>query len=91
MPDAAVMFSPTSHPGMIAGPGASNVLIGGLPAAVVGDEHICAFPVPPGHPPNVIAEGSEVVKFGGKPAARVGDLCACGAQIEAGIPTVDIG
>jgi uncharacterized Zn-binding protein involved in type VI secretion len=91
MPNAAVRFSPTSHPGMIAGPGSPTVKIGGLPAAVVGDEHICGFPVPPGHPPNMIAEGSAKVKFGGKPAARVGDLCACGAQIEAGIPNVNIG
>jgi uncharacterized Zn-binding protein involved in type VI secretion len=91
MPNAAVQFSPTSHPGMIAGPCVPTVKIAGLPAAVVGDTHICAFPVPPGHPPNVIVTGSTKVKFFGRPAARVGDLCACGAQIEAGVPTVNIG
>ena len=91
MPNAAVMFSPTSHPGMVAGPGAPTVKIAGLPAAVVGDQHICTFPVPPGHPPNIVAKGSATVKFAGRPAARVGDLCACGAQIEAGVPTVNIG
>jgi uncharacterized Zn-binding protein involved in type VI secretion len=89
--NAAVVLSPTSHPGLIAGPGAPKVLIKGLPAAVVGDQHACFFPVPPGHPPpNVIASGSVKVRFGGKFAARVGDPCTCGARIEAGIPTVNI-
>ena len=68
MPNAAVLFSPTSHPGVITGPGAPTVRIAGLPAAVVGDQHACAFPVPPGHPPNAIASGSARVKFGGRPA-----------------------
>jgi uncharacterized Zn-binding protein involved in type VI secretion len=58
---------------------------------VVGDQHVCAFPVPPGHPPNIVAEGSTTVKFAGRAAARVGDLCACGAKIEVGILTVNIG
>ena len=31
MPSAAVLLAPTSHPGMIAGPGVPNVTIGGLP------------------------------------------------------------
>lgn len=91
MPNAAVLFSPTSHPGIIAGPGVPTVKIGGLPAAAVGDTHVCGFPVPPGHPPNVILTGSAIVKIGGRPAARVGDQCACGARIEAGVPTVNIG
>jgi uncharacterized Zn-binding protein involved in type VI secretion len=91
MPNAAVMYSPTSHPGMITGPGSPIVKIGGRPAAVVGDQHVCAFPAPPGHPPNAITTGSAKVKIGGQPAARVGDLCGCGAQIEAGVPTVNIG
>jgi uncharacterized Zn-binding protein involved in type VI secretion len=90
MPNAAVLFAPTSHPGMIAGPGVPTVTIGGLPAAVVGDVHICAFPVPPGHPPNAIAAGSVAVRIGGRPAARVGDLCGCGALITVGVPTVNI-
>lgn len=90
MPPAAILFSPTSHPGVIAGPGAATVRIGGLPAAVVGDQHICAFPVPPGHPPNAIVQGSVKVRINQRFAARVGDLCACGAQIEAGVFTVNI-
>jgi uncharacterized Zn-binding protein involved in type VI secretion len=91
MPHAAVQFSLTSHPGTIAGPGAPTVKIGGLPAAVVGDQHTCGFPVPPGHPPNVIVQGSTKVKFAGLPAARVGDKCACGALILSGSLTVNIG
>jgi uncharacterized Zn-binding protein involved in type VI secretion len=90
MPAAAVLSSATSHPGMIAGPGVPTVLIGGLPAAVAGDQHVCAFPVPPGHPPNAIVTGSAKVMIGGRPAARVGDSCACGAQIVSGVLTVNI-
>jgi uncharacterized Zn-binding protein involved in type VI secretion len=91
MSAAAFLFSPTSHPGVISGPGAPNVLIEGQPAALVGDVHTCAFPIPPGHPPNAITAGSMKVKIGGRSAARVGDPCACGAQIEAGALTVTIG
>ena len=90
MANAAVMYSPTAHPGVITGPCVPTVLIGGQPAAVVGDTHSCAFPVPPGHPPSAILTGSMKVKIGGRPAARVGDKCGCGAVIQAGIPTVDI-
>lgn len=92
MPNAAVLLSPTSHPGLIAGPGVPTVKILGLPAAVVGDLHACLFPVPPGHPPpNVITTGSATVRIMGKFAARVGDLCTCGGKIEVGAPTVNIG
>jgi len=91
MPKAAVRFSVTSHPGLITGPGVPTVRVKGMPAAVVGDQHTCAFPVPPGHPPNAIVTGSFKVRIKGKPAARVGDLCACGGRIEVGIPTVNIG
>lgn len=90
MPAAAVLFSPTAHPGVIMGPGVPTVLIGGLPAAVVGDVHICAFPPPPGHPPNAIVTGSLKVMINQRPAARVGDLCGCGATIVAGVFTVEI-
>jgi len=77
---------------MITGPCVPSVRIKGLAAAVVGDQHACAFPVPPGHPPpNVIATGSAKVRIKGKWAARVGDVCTCGAKIEVGIPTVNIG
>ncbi|MBS0559282.1 MAG: PAAR domain-containing protein [Proteobacteria bacterium] len=91
MPPAAVLFSPTAHPGVIVGPGVLTVRIGGMPAVTVGDQHVCGFPVPPGHPPNVISQGSTKVRIAKRFAARVGDLCACGAPITAGIPTVNIG
>jgi uncharacterized Zn-binding protein involved in type VI secretion len=77
---------------MITGPGAANVLIAGLPAAVQGDVHTCAFPPPAGpHPPNPIALASLTVLIGGRPAARLGDLTACGATIVTGAPNVLIG
>jgi uncharacterized Zn-binding protein involved in type VI secretion len=77
---------------MISGPGAPNVLIGGLPAAVVGDLHTCAMPPLAGpHPPSPIVKGSLTVLISGRPAARMGDMTGCGAPIVTGMPTVLIG
>jgi uncharacterized Zn-binding protein involved in type VI secretion len=67
-------------------------LIGGKPAAVVGDSHACAMPPLAGpHPPSPISKGSATVLIGGRPAARVGDMSGCGAAITLGMPTVEIG
>lgn len=68
------------------------MLIGGLPAAVVGDNHVCVIP-PPGHGPTVspFVIGSSTVLIGGVPAVRVGDTCVCGASAAIGDPTVIIG
>lgn len=72
--------------GPITGPGAPTVLIGGMPAAVVGDMAICTGP------PDSIVKGSATVLIGGKPAARVGDQTAHGGVITGpGAPTVIIG
>ncbi len=70
--------------GPIVGPGVPTVLIGGMPAAVVGDMCTCVGP------PDSIASGSGTVFIGGKPAARMGDPTAHGGSIVAGIPTVII-
>jgi len=92
MPFAARVTDPTGHPGMISGPGVLNVLIGGLPAAVVGDMHACAMPPVAGpHPPTPIVLGSFTVLISGRPAARMGDMTGCGAPIVMGCPTVLIG
>ena len=71
--------------GPIIGPGVPTVLIGGQPAAVVGDSVVCTGP------PDTIAKGSATVTIGGKPAARMGDLTAHGGSIVLGLPTVMIG
>ncbi len=71
--------------GPIAAPGAPTVLIGMLPAAVVGDMCVCVGP------PDTIAMGSTSVMIGGKPAARMGDTTAHGGKIVIGCPTVMIG
>jgi len=71
--------------GPITGPCVPTVLIGSLPAAVVGDLLVCVGP------PDSIAMGSTSVLIGGKPAARQGDLTAHGGVIVAGFPTVQIG
>jgi uncharacterized Zn-binding protein involved in type VI secretion len=69
----------------------ATVLIGGLPAAVVGDLHSCAFPPPAPHPPTPFAVGSASVLIGGRPALRVGDVAGCGAPIVTGAFTVIVG
>ena len=71
--------------GPILPPGCPTVLIGGLPAACVGDPATCVGP------PDAIAKGSATVLIGGRPAARMGDNCAHGGTIVAGCPTVMIG
>jgi uncharacterized Zn-binding protein involved in type VI secretion len=92
MPPAARVGDPTGHPGVIAGPGVATVLIGGKPAAVMGDKHSCALPPLAGpHPPSPIVKGSKTVLIGGRPAARVGDTAGCGAPIVAGALDVLIG
>lgn len=71
--------------GPVVGPGVPTVLIGGMPAAVMGDTCTCVGP------PDSIILGSSTVLIGGKPAARLGDSTAHGGTIVAGIPTVLIG
>ncbi len=91
MPFAARVGDSTGHPGVITGPGVATVLIGGVPAAVVGDMHACSFPSPAPHPPTPFPMGSTTVLIGGKPALRVGDIAGCGEQIIVGECTVIIG
>ena len=78
-----------------------NVLIGKMPAAVVGDMCVCVGP------PDTIVKGSATVMINGRPAARMGDTTAHGGSIRpaarmgdttahggsivAGCPTVMIG
>ncbi|MEX8518888.1 MAG: PAAR domain-containing protein [Leptothrix sp. (in: b-proteobacteria)] len=71
--------------GPVVGPGIPNVLIGSLPAAVLGDNAVCVGP------PDVIVKGSATVMIGGRPAARLGDSTAHGGTIVLGLPTVMIG
>jgi uncharacterized Zn-binding protein involved in type VI secretion len=81
------MIAPGTPPvphvgGPIAGPGASTVLIGGLPAARVTDTAVCAGP------PDVIVNGSLTVLIEGLPAARAGDATAHGGTIVSGCASV---
>src|ERR1700748_1953999 len=71
--------------GRIVGRGAPTVLIGGLPAAKVGDLAVCVGP------PDSIIKGSATVMIMGLPAARLGDSTAHGGAIAMGFPTVMIG
>ena len=71
--------------GPILPPGCPTVLIGGMPAARVGDMATCVGP------PDSIAKGSLTVLIGGMPAARIGDMTVHGGTIMVGCPTVLIG
>lgn len=73
------------HVGGPVAAGSPDVLIGGLPAARVGDMVACVGP------PDKIAAGSSGVLINGKPAARMGDATAHGGKIVGGCPTVLIG
>lgn len=92
MPAAARVGDATNHGGTITGPGEATVLIGGMPASVANDMHVCAMP-PVSHQPTVspFPMGSTKVLIGGKLAVRVGDTCICGASAMVGEPTVLIG
>ncbi len=71
--------------GPIIGPGAPTVLIGKLPAALMGDMCVCVAP------PDTIIMGSATVLVTNKPVARLGDSCAHGGKIVLGEFTVLIG
>jgi uncharacterized Zn-binding protein involved in type VI secretion len=71
--------------GPVLPPGCPTVLVGGLPAARLGDPVLCVGP------PDTIVQGSGTVLIGGAPAARLGDATAHGGSLLTGCPTVLIG
>lgn len=68
--------------GPIVAPGAPTVLVGGLPAARLGDSAVCVGP------PDVIVTGVPTILIVGQQAARLTDSTAHGGVIVAGLPTV---
>jgi uncharacterized Zn-binding protein involved in type VI secretion len=87
-PHVCPLHGPGPQPhlgGPLIGPGVPTVLIGGLPAAVVGDGALCAGP------PDVVIKGSATVLIGGRPAARVGDATAHGGAVTQGCASVIVG
>lgn len=78
---AARLGDMTIHGGTIT-VGCPTVLIGGQPAARLGDMHVCPM-VTPGTPPiphvggPILPPCSPTVLIGGMPAARVGDMALC--------------
>lgn len=65
--------------------GNATVMIGGVPASIVGDTCVCSGPT------DSLVVGSSSVMIAGKPAVRMGDSTAHGGVIVAGCPTVIIG
>ncbi len=78
---AARMGDSCAHGGTIV-VGCPTVLIENMPAARVGDMHVCPM-VTPGTPPiphvggPILPPGSPTVLIGGMPAARMGDMATC--------------
>jgi uncharacterized Zn-binding protein involved in type VI secretion len=68
--------------GPVSPPGTATVLIGGQPAARLGDFATCVGPI------DAIATGCPTVMIGGLMAAHLGDLCAHGGTVTMGCPTV---
>ena len=93
MPLAARVGDPTAHPGVVTGPGVANVLIAGMPAAVVGDMHACSMPPAAGpHPPTPVpVRAARPCLSAAGPRCAMGDMSGCGAPIIVGAPTVLIG
>lgn len=89
MPPAARTGDISNHGGTLTGPGVATVMIGGKPAAVAGDLHVCSLP-PTGHQPTASAfpAGSVTVMITGRAALRTTDACLCGAMAAVGEPTV---
>lgn len=80
--DMIVSSATSGSPTPILPPGVPTVLVGGLPAATLGDT--CGV--------DAVVLGSATVLIGGRPAARVGDLTAAGGAIlPPGCLTVMIG
>lgn len=82
------MVTPPGVPhvgGPISGPCVPTVLIGGLPASVIGDMCVCVGP------PDAVIKGAATVLIGGRPAVRLGDNTAHGGVVILGMPTVMIG
>ena len=84
---AARVTDLTSDAGVVTGPGAATVLIGGMPAAVLGDSATW----PSGQSTTVFPLGSLTVMINKKPAIRVGDISVGGTSVTIGSPTVLIG
>ncbi len=76
---------PKPHVGGPVVQGNPTVMVGGMPAATLGDQCVCCGP------PDAIAQGEPTVMIGGKPAATMGSSTAHGGTIVAGCPTVLIG
>jgi len=92
MPAALRVLDQTDHGGTNMGPGVPTVLIGGKPASVSTDNHVCVIPANTGHlVSSIFPMGSSTVLIGGMPALRISDPCLCGAKGAVGDPTVSIG
>jgi uncharacterized Zn-binding protein involved in type VI secretion len=75
---AARLTDMTMHGGLVTAPGLPLVLIGGMPAARMGDIHTCPMvTVAVPHATGPIVLGAFNVLVGGMPQARMMDMCVC--------------
>ena len=94
------MAEASSVSAVVTGPGCPTVLIGKMPAAQIGNMHVCPM-VTPGVPPiphiggPIVGPVPPTVLIGKMPAACVGDMCICvgppSTILPPGCPTVLFG
>ena len=80
-----ILPGPVQHVGGPVSSGAQMVIIGGQPAARLGDSAVC------GPTSTCIAKGEPSVLIEGQPAARLSDATSHGGMVTSGCPTVLIG
>lgn len=83
MPPQARMTADNVNGGAITS-GAPNVLVDGLPAAIVGSTVAPHSPFTGTHLDATVVQGSSKVFINGIPAAYMGALCSCGHTISTG-------
>lgn len=83
MPKVARRGKEHAGGGLIVGPSAKSVFIGGIPIALVGDTIAPHAPCPDdaSHCAAKIIKGSLSVFVEGKKVARLGDACSCGHNV----------
>jgi uncharacterized Zn-binding protein involved in type VI secretion len=83
MAEAARLTDMTAHGGVITAPGCAGVLVEFLPAARVGDQHVCpASVVFTPHVGGPIVQGVRDVKIGTQFASRVSDNALCHGPVD---------
>lgn len=78
MPNVIRLGDPTSHGGQVVESGATHIIVGGKPVALIGDKCLCPIY---GHQNCKIVSGNSKHTVNGKAVAYDGDKTSCGATL----------